>query len=287
MLFTAFVSCITTSKFAPYQECATAFSSPPTLLLSHRQQKLSRLQLADERELLRFSAHVDATSCRFPTQSRDDIHRYFESDCFLESLFGDQIKLTSELRQQWKDVCEHDYHDDECLPDENEATILIKESVVQFPGLQLHNTVTNGISKRIKEQDDFPVYLGVLLSEKIHVSGSAPAVWCFNKLTGATKVEGDSEGDSEGGSSSKTKATSRISVVEKDGGYALHLDCKVSVFLDFPKFLCRILPTTRERMEKIGSASLQKAVVNDIMQAVNSTSISFSKWYEAETVNAV
>lgn len=196
----------------------------------------------------------------------------------METLFGDRRELTPALRQRWEDVCEH-FYDEEHLPDK-ESTILVKESVVKFPGLKLENTVFNGM-KLLDENGCFPVYQGVLLEEKIQVSGSAPAVWCFKQLTGTNKRD-----DTER-SSSESKATSRISIVAKDGGYALHIDCQLSVFLDFPKVLCRILPTTKEGMEKIGSASVQKAVVKEIMKAMNSTSDSFKNWRKAETVQAV
>ena len=156
-------------------------------------------------------------------------------------------------------------------------------------------------------------YHSVLIAEQRHVTGPAPLVWLYNQLTGgerqrikqqqppatnASSQNGESDRRRNGSSTGEASgyAVSRIYLTkdqppqqqESPGEYSYYkigFDCTVEVLVQFPRFLLKIMPVSREKMEQQGSLSVKKAVEKDILHAIESTTMAFEEW-KATTASA-
>jgi hypothetical protein len=178
--------------------------------------------------------------------------------------------LTPDLRRLWINSCNECYGD-ASLPDPDRDAVVSCESVVRFPGLQLTSTVYVGAKLRCDA--GMPEHEFVLIAEQQRLEGPPPMVWMYRKLTGMTDHAADSSNDGTTPQPSKGHSKSRVSVVELDDGQslALSLDTNLQIRVDFPSFLIRVLPASKERMEEQGSAAVLRAVSKDVVDAGNST----------------
>jgi hypothetical protein len=134
---------------------------------------------------------------------------------------------------------------------------------IQFPGLHIQSTVT--IASRLtcnrntsgKDKKQPPCYYeNFLIAEESRASGLAPLVWLYHKLSppnAGRKIP-------LGGSRTKISLDASQNIVS--------VNSLVSIQLQFPKSLVRLLPTTQDKMEAQGSTSVQKAVSKGIAQTL-------------------
>jgi hypothetical protein len=157
---------------------------------------------------LKFEGKINQSSNPLPLISKDKLESFFqlpENGALLATAGGkrawEEIKLSSELLEEWKKVCDivgSKY------PDENDAVISVKTGGVDFPGLHLKTVAKIGV-KLIRDPDESSLrYEYSLLGDERTVSGLPPVVWIFNKLTGA----GD---EKDGKQESSTRSLSIVS----------------------------------------------------------------------------
>jgi hypothetical protein len=195
--------------------------------------------------------------------------------------------LSPELTQYWQEMCKKGYGP-EYLP-QSSSSVIATATTMSFPGLTLTNNVYNGILRKSStltgQATEHASFNTVLVAEKQSVSGAPPIVWIFNQLTGRA---GNNEGNAANDSAVYTKpsgfAKSKVSLISKeDGGtnqlsYCIDFQCNIDITLTFPKLLLKVLPTSKEKMEEQGSASVSKAISRDVLQAVNTVNDAFVKW---------
>jgi hypothetical protein len=235
-------------------------------------------RLFAEKETLTFAADFHLTSERLQAESKDDVSRFMRTTACRNHFLSaggtsnvNEEELTPKLLEKWNDLC--DYYGSDFSPEEGDS-VVASESNVKFPGLILRNTVFSGV--KLVEQEGFPRYRCALIAEKRTVTGLPLFVWVFNKLTGASPDDVYSP--------SNGKASSVISIVEKDGGYAFHFDVKIVIKMEFPKALVNILPFSKEKMEERGTTSVKKAVSQDMEKAMNGANEAFLNWHLSESV---
>ena len=166
-----------------------------------------------------------------------------------------EIPMSDELENLWKECCK-DYGS-EYLPETGDC-ILSCDSISQFPGVKLVTTVFSGV-KAAKSENDSPQYTFLLVGEKQSVSGALAGI--FNRLTG-----NDKKGDSLTPSG---LAKSTVSVVESSGNkLAFNFEASIEIIVEFPSFLLKILPVSKEKAEAQGSASISKTISEDARKAV-------------------
>jgi hypothetical protein len=237
-------------------------------------------RLFAEQESLTFQATFTATSDQIGTENKDELRAFFMSKTCRDHFFsaGGSRKisdepLTPELEQHWNDACTAHYG--AASRPEKGDVVVATESDVQFPGLTMKNKVYNGM--KLLENGDFPTYTILLIAEKKRVFGARPVVWLFNQLTGNDAEKEDTFSAPSG------MAQSKIYVVEEESGYFINFDCEIEITVKFPKWVVKILPVSKEKMEEQGSASVKKAVGNDISKCVESANDAFLNWQKAES----
>jgi hypothetical protein len=184
-------------------------------------------------------------------------------------------ELSKELLDLWVESCSDDGgYGDASLPDPDVDEVISSESIVNFPGLKMTSVIYSGTKLRTTggdTSDSLPSHEFVMVAEQQRVEGPPPMVWLYRKLTGNDKSS------ERGPKLSKGRARSRVSIVETDDGTSLALSfaTELQIRVDFPRFLVKALPTTKEKMEEQGSAAVLKTVSQDIKDAVAATREAF------------
>jgi hypothetical protein len=191
-------------------------------------------------------------------------------------------ELSKELLDLWVESCSdddgHGGYGEASLPDPDVDEVISSESIVNFPGLKMTSVIYSGTKLRTTRgngnndnSDSLPSHEFVMVAEQQRVEGPPPMVWLYRKLTGIDKSS------EQGPKLSKGRARSRVSIVETDDGTSLALSfaTELQIRVDFPRFLVKALPTTKEKMEEQGSAAVLKTVSQDIKDAVAATRDAF------------
>lgn len=283
-----------------FQSPAAAFSvvNPAGQLRSRTSRDSgSSSRLFAEKERLSFATEINICSEPLPSTDRDEVYAFFRSDaCRNHFLSGGgksvliEESRTPELEACWKHACDSHYGS-RYLP-VSESKILSTETSIQFPGLRIVNRVYTGVQRRAVNDEENRAggeeYQALLIAEKRSAYGPPPLVWLYHQLTGSNKKNAESDSDETGESSGY--ALTRIYIVDEERAdataYKIEFDCTVEVLVQFPRFLLKILPTSKQKMEEQGSASVKKAIEKDVLRAVKSTSEAFQDW-KAKSVSTI
>jgi hypothetical protein len=239
-------------------------------------------------ETLVFTGDFVHLSDPIPTSRRSELAAFLRRDeakNLLLSVGGKRPatrrELSKELLDLWVESCGdddgHGGYGEASLPDPDVDEVISSESIVNFPGLKMTSVIYSGTKLRSTsangddKSDSLPSHEFVMVAEQQRVEGPPPMVWLYRKLTGIDKST------EEGPKLSKGRARSRVSIVETDDGTSLALSfaTELQIRVDFPRFLVKALPTTKEKMEEQGSAAVLKTVSQDIKDAVAATREAF------------
>ena len=175
----------------------------------------------------------------------------------------EELSMTADLLQDWKDACDSVGAQQ---PDESDVVLSIKTGGIDFPGLHLVSLAKIGV-KLIQEPS--PRYEFVLIGDEQTITGLPPVVWIYNKLTGS----GD---DGEKSSSASSSSLSVISYDEtEDGKTIIKSKASLSVEVNFPTILLKILPTNKEKAEETGGKAICKTLEKDVQASIDA----FEKMY--------
>lgn len=154
----------------------------------------------------------------------------------------------------------------------------VTTSAVKFPGLRVMSLVTIGV--KIIAGADFPSYEMVLIRDSTYAEGNRLFVWFFNKITGKEKSNAD--GSSTVTGDQTTFSLNRFGVVSKENGMiSFEANANLIVRVRFPSFLMKAIPgATKEKFEKTGGASLQKALEDDLPAALEGFRQEYVWWLE-------
>ena len=264
-------------RLLPAITCLQAVSSFPsafTLSIGHEPALLNPLRLSAEKETLKFVANIKTTSEPLESVTIHDLSEFLTTttcrNLFLSAggtAKCDEVGLTPELEQIWRDLCET--YELDHLPAEGDA-VVSSDSVLQFPGLKMVNHVYTGVKLNLCKS--LPFYEFLLIGERRQVFGLPPVVWIFNQLTG------NSADNEEIVKQPSGKVLSILTISDTGENPCFSFDCSAEIKVEFPKFLVKILPASKEKMEEQGTASVKKAIENDIYKAVNSVNDAFFDW---------
>jgi hypothetical protein len=216
---------------------------------------------ASRKSSLEFIGDMVETSDPLDNVSRENAVRFLQSNRFLELLLSGggkravtAVERTPELEEMWQNA--YDNLEMKCQPQEIDS-LLATDTVIQFPGLKLTNTVVNGVKKFEKED----CVECILVAEKRTPSGAPPLVWMFNQLTGGSAQANFTPPQGH--------ALSQMSVVEKgEGELAYETDVKITIVINIPAAVIRLLPASHEKMEAQGSEAIKNSVAKDVMPAL-------------------
>mmetsp|Transcript_852 Transcript_852/g.2062 ORF Transcript_852/g.2062 Transcript_852/m.2062 type:complete len:308 (-) Transcript_852:1454-2377(-) len=215
---------------------------------------------------------ISVSSNELPMSSIDDVSEFFQSNISRDLLVtggGErpctEVNVTPETFNDWKGKCSAL---GACQPDKNDSILSIVTGGIEFPGLKVKSNVLIGAKYVEREEKEdrtkfrrYPFYEFVLLTSDQSVSGLAPAVWIFNKLTGADKNDNDGK--------SKLRSLSTVTYEETENGDILfRTDALLSIDVSFPKFLLKILPGDKKTIEEKGSQSITKTLNKDVSQSL-------------------
>ena len=133
----------------------------------------------------------------------------------------------------------------------------------KFPGLTVCTTIYTGVKTLVayKGGHRVPYYSMNLIGQTQKASGLPPIVWIFHQLMGTMGHETHKDDFvSRMEPTGPVKSTISIIENEKDGTLSFHLDAQIQIRIEFPAMLLRILPTSRKRAEKQGSAAVMKTI---------------------------
>lgn len=256
------------------------FSFTPVFTISSRKvpAPICPLRLSAEKETLNFSASIETSSTPLDTVSLDVLAEFLKTtlcrDHFLSAGGTSkciEVDLTPELVELWRE-CSLRYGLD-LLPGEGDA-IVLGESCLQLPGLRMVNNVFTGV--KLVVGNNMPFYEFLLIGERRQVYGPPPLVWLFNQMTGNSAESEDVV------KPTTTKVLSILSITDASDNPCFTFECNAEVIVEFPKFLLKILPASKEKMEEQGAASIKKAIERDINKAVSTVNDAFLKWMTPE-----
>jgi hypothetical protein len=223
----------------------------------------------EEETTLTLRGEISVASADLPKTSINDVVEFFKTEANRDLLVTgggerpcNEIKVTPLQLNDWKSRCSAL---GACQPDENDSILSIVSSGIQFPGLKVESNALIGVkfveSEESEAKRSNSRYEFVLLSNEQIVTGLAPAVWIFKKLTGA-----DKSGEDE---NSKFDSLSTVTYEEKENGtIVFRTDALLSIGVTFPKFLLKILPGDKKTIEEKGGKSVVKTLEKDVSQSM-------------------
>lgn len=228
----------------------------------------------EEETTLTLQGKISVSSSRLPKDSAEDVSRFFrapEHRNLLVTGGGErpctEVDFTSELLSDWRSRC---LELGSNQPDENDSVLSVITRGIEFPGLKVATSSLIGV-KYVESETESPRYEFVLLSNEQTVSGLAPAVWIFNKLTGA--------GENGSGNNSKFKSLTIVTYEEDNGKIVFMTDGFLSIDITFPSFLLKILPGDKKKIEERGSKSIVKTLDRDVVQSMKAFEKAYSEQY--------
>uniref|UniRef100_A0A7S4JNA5 Uncharacterized protein n=1 Tax=Odontella aurita TaxID=265563 RepID=A0A7S4JNA5_9STRA len=155
-------------------------------------------------------------------------------------------------------------------PGDGDAAVRVTTTGIQFPGLKVLSVATigprlvsSGEGAGEGGESPDPEYEFTLVSDEIQVEGPRPLRWIFRRLTeGGRTKDGKLKADEQ-----TTHSLTRVRIKPADGeanGVVFTATAYLEIDVKFPSVLLKILPTSKEKTEEQGSASIQKVVEKDL-----------------------
>lgn len=273
------------SKRFPSSESSASFGRSYLRSFYPRHQTRNTVLFGEKSRLI-FNANFNETSDKLPYDSSQDVYDFcITKECRNHVLSSGgksvirEIEVDDTLKKLWEEAAET-WSGIETSPQlENGDCIIASETSINFPTLKLLNTVYSGV-KLVNDINGKPYYTIVSVADKRTPVGGAPVVWLFNKLTGSSNTT--TEYSPPGG-----RAKSYITVEELNDGYVIQFQAKVEIIVEFPSFLVKLLPASKEKLEEEGSASIYKSIDKDIKFAIYSIVDQFQLWKETRSIEVV
>lgn len=137
-----------------------------------------------------------------------------------------EVDTSSSLLDAWKLNCQT--LGATGVPETTDCVLQVATGGIAFPGLTVSSNAFIG-SKLLGPSDDgkgeFPVYEFVLIKDEQTVKGFRPAVWLFEKLTGANGKNKD-----------QPMSLSRVTAVRQDSDIVFQTTSNLTIKLSFPKY---------------------------------------------------
>jgi hypothetical protein len=212
---------------------------------------------------LEFKGEFQVASDPLPSLLDQQIASFFENPKYRNLLVTaggkrkcEEITPTEKILEDWKKACDlvgAQY------PSESDVVLSIVTGGIELPGLQLVSKAQIGV-KLLREPS--LRYEFTLIGDERTVTGLAPVVWVFNKLTGT----------SDGNEKNENTSTSSLSVVSykrtDDGKTIFTTNSSISVSVRFPSALLKILPTNKEKAEETGGKAITKTIEKDVQASM-------------------
>jgi hypothetical protein len=220
---------------------------------------------SDDKASLTFVCDTVIQSDSIPGDTTpEQVHKFLQQpaqrDCVISGGNQNKVEVVEtfpDLLHAWKVNCRT--VGATAVPESTDCVLQVSTGATAFPGLTLTSNVYIG-SKLLgpSEDDAFPVYEFVLIKDEQSVEGFKPAVWLFEKLTGAN-----------GKNKEQPNSLSRVTAVrQNDGDIVFQTTSNLTIKLSFPKLLLRLFPSTKEQAEEQASAVIVKKVEADLKTAM-------------------
>lgn len=134
----------------------------------------------------------------------------------------------------------------------------VNTSGINFVGLEVKSDALIG-TKLVLNENSSPEIQLVFVKDSQYAEGPKILVWIFNKLTGKDDKKAKTEKEQMVTSFSKFYATSS----NEGDDISLVIETSLDIAVQFPKFLLKILPVSKEKAEEQGSNSILKTLDKD------------------------
>jgi hypothetical protein len=251
------------------------FAFSPSLPVRQQQR---RPVISALHETLRFKGTCEYVSEEFPLDQKQSLMDFLgqqENALILFNLGGNREAwyepLSPNVLELWNNACNGNYGES-ARPLPSDCAVACN-LVTSFPGLIMKNRVLNGM-KVVVDQDGIPTVNAYLIGECQTVEGPAALKWLYSQLTGLDKRPKDTYSKPQ-----STSAYSTFSICDSGDGVAVRFAVDVEVKVDFPNFLVKVLPSSKEKMEAQGSSAIVTPVKKDAKAAVDAFAEAFKKSY--------
>lgn len=226
-----------------------------------------------------FESQIDVVSEAIP---KDDAKAFFTTSTFRNFCLSagetrpltENVPWTPTLQARWNDRI--GYHDSVQLSRRTLPKLFAAYTTLSFPGLLMNTTayvawcpcdVAASAHTTATEQHEI-----WLVGESQSITGAMPAVWLYRKLVGSNN------------SNNSTQSLTVIRLLDKDASsVAISMRANVTIQVQFPDLLVRILPTSRERMQQQGSTAVTNALQKDLQRVMDELPDLYSSWKRKET----
>lgn len=275
-------SLLTTTTTASWVDSSSSMTTTAVTASNEDNHRIRRIRWSSHRatattttrlratETLVFEGDYGATTDALPADTTEtDAARFLDAlgnrDIFLSAggtRHVEEVHMTERFKGYWRDVCRAFRSSVE--PADDDALVAVTTEV-RFPGLRLVTSSVSGIKEiRDPETDLLKAFEVFLIAEKSEPQGAPPVVWIYNRLTGNDEKE---SGVFQPPKQARAKSVIGYTRLDDDS-LVLSFQLDMQVVIEFPAVLLKILPTSKEKAEAQGSASVLKAVSRDIDSAL-------------------
>lgn len=181
------------------------------------------------------------------------------------------------LRDAWRRACVDVGATPPDDDDDNRDTVLkVRTGGFRLPGLTLVSTAKIGARLVEDAENESLRYEFVLVGDERSVSGAPPIVWIYERLTGGGGNNNDN--DSSTTTTTRSLTTTSYRKVDEGASFVFETDGYLSVNVEFPSFLLRILPGDKAKAEERGGQAFQKLLDGDVTPAMKAFEKAFVTW---------
>lgn len=234
------------------------------------------------RAQLVFESQIDVVSEPIP---KADAKAFFTTSTFRNHCLSaggtrpltEDVSWTPTLEARWTDCLRH--HGAAQLPRGTLPNLFAAHTALSFPGLLMNTTAyvawcpccDAAASTQTTATEQHEIWL---LGESQSITGATPAVWLYRKLVAGNNTSSNNE----------TKSLTVIRLLEREAdSVVIGITANVTIGVQFPDLLVRILPTSRERMEQQGSTAVAKALQKDLQRVMDELPHLYSSWKHNES----
>lgn len=188
------------------------------------------------------------------------------------------VPASPAILELWEGACAAHNYGTECRPREGDVARTTQVEA-HFPGFTVRTTVLVGTRVGRDEKTGLPLFETCLIGDRKQTTG--PLAWLFHKLTNhRTAQHQQQQQQDETFQPSETKTKSRISIVESQpdaGGssdnssqriYQFKFDSEFETRVEFPRWILRLLPASKQRVEERGAKIMRRIVSSDGVSAI-------------------
>ena len=242
-------------------------------------RRYQRVLDSSDPSALTFSGEFTKTSrpLASTTEDTDRLIDFFKTTTARDLLFVSDSApkpvspITRELFEEWRAEAQSL---GAATPDpETDAVFELSSDAINFSGLNVQTTVCCG-AKLLETSEGFPTYEFVMIKDTTKANGPKFLLWIYNQVMDfAARYNTKSKNDKT------TRSLCFVTLVEEgQQGVSIHFESSFQTKMNFPSFLIKILPISKERAEKQGSSAVRNFVEKGVERSLDRFEKAFKRY---------